>query len=143
MNWKAALDFCQNAGLQAASLGASKSEEEVESLMELAITEGLDTFWVAGYVMHPVDEDSNAASSEPSQMVWATDGMAKPEPVTPGTGHWSNYGLDGKAQPDNYLFRTTPEGERDKSKKEMCVAVKVVENEVRALIDFPINKSCM
>ena len=55
MTWDDALNFCQIAGLRGVSLGTDKSEEEVEDLMELVMDDQLklDTFWVAGYVMHP------------------------------------------------------------------------------------------
>jgi hypothetical protein len=55
--------------------------------------------------------------------------MGEVEDVEPGTGHWSNLGLDGKAQPDNFRYRTTDVNERDDSKREMCLAVKLVEGE--------------
>jgi hypothetical protein len=55
MTWDDSLDFCQSAGLRGVSLGTDKTEEEVEDLMELVMDEQLkmNTFWVAGYVMHP------------------------------------------------------------------------------------------
>ena len=56
MTWDDALNFCQSAGLRGLSLGSSKSEEDIEELMSKALDPYLkmETFWVAGYVLHPM-----------------------------------------------------------------------------------------
>ena len=56
MTWDDALNFCQSAGLRGLSLGSSKTEEDIEELMSKALDPDLkmDTFWVAGYVLHPM-----------------------------------------------------------------------------------------
>ena len=43
------------------------------------------------------------------QLKWVTESSDEiAEDVVPGTGHWSAYGLDGRMQPDNWLYRTSP-----------------------------------
>ena len=43
------------------------------------------------------------------QLKWVTESTDETaEDVVPGTGHWSTYGLDGRMQPDNWLYRTSP-----------------------------------
>ena len=43
------------------------------------------------------------------QLKWVTESTDEtPEDVIPGTGHWSTFGLDGRTQPDNWLYRTSP-----------------------------------
>ena len=56
MTWDDALNFCQSAGLRGLSLGSSKTEEDIEELMSKALDPDLkmETFWVAGYVLHPM-----------------------------------------------------------------------------------------
>ena len=60
MTWDDALNFCQSAGLRGLSLGSSKTEEDVEELMSKALDSDLkmETFWVAGYVLHPIFDGS-------------------------------------------------------------------------------------
>ena len=48
-------------------------------------------------------------SSGKIQLKWVTESTDEaPEDVVPGTGHWSTFGLDGRMQPDNWLYRTSP-----------------------------------
>ena len=43
------------------------------------------------------------------QLKWVTESTDEtPEDVVPGSGHWSTFGLDGRNQPDNWLYRTSP-----------------------------------
>jgi len=126
MTWDDALNFCQSAGLRGLSLGNSKTEEDIEELMSKALDPDLrmETFWVAGYVLHPPFEGGKI------QLKWVTESADETaEDVVPGTGHWSTYGLDGRMQPDNWLYRTSPPP-ADEAKLEMCLAVKVVQGEV-------------
>lgn len=60
MTWDDALNFCQSAGLRGLSLGSSKTEEDIEELMSKALDPDMkmETFWVAGYVLHPIVDGS-------------------------------------------------------------------------------------
>lgn len=125
MTWDDALNFCQSAGLRGLSLGSSKSEEDIEELMSKALDPYLkmETFWVAGYVLHPMVDGGKI------QLKWVTESAnGTPEDVVPGTGHWSTFGLDGRMQPDNWHYRTASPP-ADEAKLEMCLAVKVVQGE--------------
>lgn len=58
MTWYEAMEFCQRAGMVAVGFDSSRTDDEIEGVMEILEQPNfqVDTFWTSGVVDHPVNE---------------------------------------------------------------------------------------